>query len=708
MASQFAHLTQAGCLLLIIGSASAGENPVELNKLKGSEGSYQSHDDPESAGSVTELEPVLVTAPLQDEVSESPVPVNVLEGEELRMKMGHSIGETLKQEPGITSQSFGPGVGAPVIRGQTGPRVRVLANGIGSNDASAISPDHATSTEPLLAERIEVLRGPATLLYGSGAIGGVVNIIDNRIPEDYPEHSLGGAVEQRYDSASNEEATALKLDGGSGPVAIHLDGFYRQRNNIAIGGAAIDEAAARAVDPTLPTALQNSYGVLLNSSAHTLGVSAGASWIGDSGFAGASINRLKNNYGIPSDGTGNALTRIDLGQNKYDFKSELDKPFDFAESLRIRLGYTDYRHTEIANGAPGSFFTNKTYEGRIELTHEPIGLLRGLVGFQAISSDFSAIDKSSGKTLAPRSRIDNFGLFAVEAFDLGKMTYRFGVRVEQANIDPQGLSGLKYIPVSASASGLWKPNDRNGINLAVTRSQRAPQVQELLTHGFHDATRSFEVGNINLTKETAYNLDLGYRFKSDWLTAEFDLFHNWVGNYIFQQRNGRFVTEDGELCPPDTACSPVLVTRQANANFMGFEGKLNFLLMENRYGRVDLSLFGDYTRGQFVSGVDAPRMPPLRYGLQLDYAEGKLSTNLRVTRAEAQNHPGEFDTSTPGYVVMNLGLNYELNAYKDARLLLFAKGSNLLNQNIRNSTSYLRNFAPEPGRGAEIGLRISY
>ncbi|MGH8500487.1 MAG: TonB-dependent receptor domain-containing protein, partial [Methylococcales bacterium] len=265
-----------------------------------------------------------------------------------------------------------------------------------------------------------------------------------------------------------------------------------------------------------------------------------------------------------------------------------------------------------------------------------------------------------------------------------------------------------YIPVSASASGLWKPNDRNGINLAVTRSQRAPQVQELLTHGFHDATRSFEVGNINLTKETAYNLDLGYRFKSDWLTAEFDLFHNWVGNYIFQQRNGRFVTEDGELCPPDTACSPVLVTRQANANFMGFEGKLNFLLMENRYGRVDLSLFGDYTRGQFVSGVDAPRMPPLRYGLQLDYAEGKLSTNLRVTRAEAQNHPGEFDTSTPGYVVMNLGLNYELNAYKDARLLLFAKGSNLLNQNIRNSTSYLRNFAPEPGRGAEAGLRFSY
>ncbi|MGH8547145.1 MAG: TonB-dependent receptor [Methylococcales bacterium] len=708
MAFQFVHFKQAGYLVLFIGSATAGENPVELNKLEGSAGPYQSRRDLELAQSVTELEPVLVTAPLRDEVSESTVPVNVLKGEGLRMKMGHSIGETLKQESGITSQSFGPGVGTPVIRGQTGPRVRVLANGIGSNDASAISPDHATSTEPLLADRIEVLRGPATLLYGSGAIGGVVNIIDNRIPENNPEHLLGGAVEQRYDSASNEESTALKLDGGQGPVAMHLDGFYRQRNNIAIGGAAIDEAAARAVDPTLPASLQNSFGVLLNSSAHAVGGSAGASWIGDAGFAGASINRLKNNYGIPPDGTGNEITRIDLRQNKYNFKSELEHPFAFAESLRMRLGYTDYHHTEIANVIAGSFFTNKTYEGRVELTHQPIGPLRGVVGFQAISSDFSATDKSTGETLVPRSQINHFGVFAVEAFDVGTVAYQFGVRAEDARIDPRGLSGLNYIPVSASGSGSWKMNDRNRFNLAITRSQRAPQVQELLTNGFHDATRSFEVGNINLTKETSYNLDLGYRFKSDWLTAEVDLFYNWVDNYIFQQRNGQFVTEDGDPCPPDTACSPVLVTRQSAAIFKGFEGNLIFPVMENHSGRVDLTLFGDYTRGQFDSGVDVPRMPPLRYGLQLDYARKKLSAYLRVTRAEAQNHPGEFDTSTSGYVLLNLGLNFQVKAYKEVRLMLFAKGSNLLNQNIRNSTSYLRNFAPEPGRGAEAGLRFSY
>ena len=152
----------------------------------------------------------------------------------------------------------------------------------------------------------------------------------------------------------------------------------------------------------------------------------------------------------------------------------------------------------------------------------------------------------------------------------------------------------------------------------------------------------------------------------------------------------------------------MVVSSQADAIFKGFEGKLIFPLMENRYGLIDLTLFSDYTRGQFDNGVDVPRMPPLRYGLQLDYAKENLSANVRVTRAEAQDHPGEFDTSTPGYVLLNLAVQYQMKVYQDAQLIVFAEGNNLLNENIRNSTSYLRNFAPEPGRGAEVGLRISY
>ncbi len=677
---------------------------------------------------VQTLETVEVIATLPTKTKELTTPVTVLSGDELRLKVGHSIGETLKNELGITSQSFGPGVGTPVIRGQSGPRVRVLNNGIGANDASALSPDHATSVEPLLAERIEVLRGPATLLYGSGAIGGVVNVIDNRIAEQQSKKLVGGALEQRFDSVANQTATALKVEGGKGNIAYHIDGFFRDRGNVDIGGNAIDVKAARQADPTLPTDLQNTRGFIGNTASDAISGAAGLSYVGDRGFAGASINRLENNYGIAPDGTGEEIAKIELRQTKYDFKSELKNPFAFAKSLRTKLGFTDYQHQEIANGELGSLFTNETWESRLELTHQDIGSLRGVVGFQAQSSDFQALsyhhhheeegheeegehheeEAAVAETLVPRSQITNFGVFAVESFNAGPIAYQFGTRVEQADINPIGMNGFSYTPVSASASALWKLNSQNSFNLAGTRSSRAPQVQELLSNGFHHATRSFEVGSTDLQEETSYNLDLGYKFNGNGFRAEFDLFHNWANAYIYQQRTGQFVDEEGVGCAADVACFPVVQSDQADATFMGYESKLIFPLMENHYGLVDLTLFSDYTRGQFVNGGDVPRMPPLRFGFQLDHNKGNWNSNLRLTRGEAQEHPGAFDTATAGYVQLNLSTQYLIKQIKDVDVLVFAKANNLLDENIRNSTSYLRNFAPEPGRGGEIGVRVNY
>jgi iron complex outermembrane receptor protein len=660
---------------------------------------------PAQAEEVTELESVLVTAEAPEEPAELPAPAAVLSGEALRWKMGHSLGETLKNELGISSQSFGPGVGTPVIRGQAGPRVRVLANGIGSNDASSFSPDHAAGVEALLAERIEVLRGPAALLYSSGAMGGVVNVVDNRIPGRLPGKALEGALEQRFDSSSDETSTTLKLEGGQGQLAYHLDGFYRERGNLSVGGTAIDSRAVATTDPSL-TVADNPQGHLNNTGANAISGSAGFSWIGAPGFAGVALNHLENNYGIAPDGSGAETTRIALRQDKYDFKSELDNPFRFAKALRTRLGYTDYQHTEIANGEPGAFFTNQSYEGRLELAHQDLGPLRGTVGLQAQASDFNAMEKLSGAAIVPRSLIHSYGLFAVESFDLGPVAYQFGTRVEQTDIDPQGVAGLSYTPVSASASALWRLNDSHSLNLALTRSSRAPQVQELLADGYHDATRSYERGNLGLKEETAYNLDLGYRFRSDWLRAEFDWFHNWAGDYIYQQRSGAFVDEDGNPCV--VGCVPLLNSRQKDAVFKGYEAKLIFPLMENHYGLLDLILFSDYTRGQFQDGGNVPRMPPLRYGLQLDHSKGKLSSYLRLTRADAQPYAGDFETPTDGYLLLNLGTQYRIDKLQGADVVLFAKANNLLNENIRNATSYLRNFAPEPGRGAELGVRVSF
>ena len=702
-----------------------------------------------------ELEPVIVTSPLRTNA-----PATVLEGDELILKMGHSIGETLKQEQGITSQSFGPGVGTPVIRGQSGPRVRVLANGIGSNDVSQLSPDHATSIEPSMAERIEVLRGPATLLYGSGAMGGVVNIIDNRIPTHLYTKPLNVDFEQSYDSAFNESSTALKTEGSKGSWAYHLDGLFRDRGDMAIGGAAIDAPKAQALDPTL-TVVNNPHGVIPNTFAETTNGSAGGSYIGDAGFAGLSFNQLHNNYGIAPDGGftngyADPNTRIDIRQKKYDFKSELNNPFSFADKVSMRMGYTDYYHTELDGGVPGipfgpgTAFSNKTYEGRVELTHKAIGPFKGAVGFQAISSQFAAFDFPAGgvptadlplppaqnvvTNIVPATQSNSFGLFGLESFNAGPVIYQLGARVEETSLNPALTSSYiapfgstvgssySYTPVSSSASGLWKVDKRNSLNLGITRSQRAPQVQELFSNGYHDATRSYELGDPNLQMETSYNLDLGYKFKTDWVRAELDLFNNWANSYIYQQRTGDFVppgftpTSGGlpltnaqcQLASPNGACTPVTASMQGDAIFRGYESKLVFPVMENRHGIVDLTLFSDYTRGTFVNGGNVPRMPPLRFGFQWDYSKQQWSGNLRFTRAQAQNDPGVNDTSTAGYYLLTVGGEYQIKDFHDSKVTLFLKGNNLLNENIRNSVSYLRNFSPEPGRGAQIGIRISY
>lgn len=654
-----------------------------------------------------QLETIVVDSGAETGSSESVAPNKVLSDEELRLKAGHSIGETLKNELGITSQSFGPGVGTPVMRGQAGARVRVLSNGVGSNDVSALSPDHASSSEALLAERIEILRGPATLLYGSGAMGGMVNVLDNRVPDHLLAQPVSTAFEQRFDSVADETASSLKLDGSRQRLAYHLDGFYRQRDNLAIGGRGIDIGKAAIIDPALQV-IDNPKGVLNNTGAQAISGSAGISWIGDAGFAGAAINQLDNHYGIAPDGSGEENVRIALRQRKYDFKSQLDKPFEFANSLKTRLSYTDYQHTEIGNGQPGAFFSNQTYEGRMELAHRDFGALQGTLGLQAQSSDFKAYEKLSGDSIVPHSLIDSVGVFALETLKTGALTYQFGARIEPTAIHPDGMPSLDFMPISAALSAGWQIDSLQRINLGLTRTERAPQVQELLAHGYHDSTRSYEIGNIGLGTETGYNLDLGYRWQTDWLRAELDVFHKWAADYIYQQRSGRYVdVNGGDAC--GSACTiPVLLSRQADSVFQGYEAKLILPLLENRLGLLELTLFSDYTRGRLVNGGDVPRMPPLRYGLQLDYSQERLNGYLRMTHGEEQTHAGAFETTTPGYLLLDAGVHYRIKAFETGRLLLFAKANNLLNQNFRNATSYWRNFAPEPGRGAEVGLRIEY
>jgi iron complex outermembrane receptor protein len=560
-----------------------------------------------------------------------------------------------------------------------------------------------------------VLRGPSTLLYGNGAIGGIVNVIDNRIPEQVPGKIIGGAGEQRYDSATNESAGAFKLEGGKNKFAYHVDGFYRDQDNTHIGGTAIDETAVRQHDPSFksiaPGELQNSEGVINNTQARSRGGSIGISAIGETGLIGVAVNSLEKKYGIAPDGHGEAPVSIDLNQTKYDFKAQLNKPISWVTEMRMKFGYTDYKHVEYDGETPGTTFLNESLESRFELEHKPIGIIKGVAGFQSTNSQFIGLGEEG--QIVPKSDIDSFALFAVESFTIGNITYELGGRAEGLTITPEGRNDVSYKPVSGSASALWQLTDQHQLSLGFTHSQRAPQIQELFSDGFHHATRSFEQGNAGLGKEISNNLDLGYRFNGSRMTAEINLFHNWVNDYIFQQRSSSllFNEADGSFVTPDTPCDecfPVLNSQQTNAIFKGFEAQTVFTLMENRYGALDLTLFGDYTRGTFVNGKDVPRMPPLRYGFQLGYEKDDFSGHLRLTRGEAQTNAGENETGTPAYLLVNLGAQYRIAGFLDSEVMLFAKGKNLLNENIRNSTSYLRNFAPEPGRSAEVGIRISY
>ncbi len=676
-----------------------------------------------------QLADMIISVPLDQTLSETALPKSVLIGDKLRTKIEPTIGATLEQQPGISNASFGPGVGQPVIRGQSGSRVKVLQNSLGSLDVSNLSPDHANSTEPLWADRIEILRGPATLLYGSGAIGGIVNIIDNRIPDHVPDTLLQGALEQRYNTVNEGISSAFKLEGGIDRLAWHVDGFYRESIDMQIPGYAIDESAEADghAEDGHEEEIDNSFGRLLNTNTRARGGSAGFSYVGDNGFIGVSVNHLDNNYGIPPGAHSHEEeheegeheedehqeeaenVRIDMRQTRYDLKGEWYEPFEFAEQIKLRVGYNDYQHVELENGAIGTTYKNKGIVSRFELTHLPwLWFDHGVVGFQTDNSEFSALGEEA---VVPKSDIDRFGFFTLQDIHTENVIYELGLRVEQQFITPDDQPGSSHTPVSFSTSALWNFSEKNNVSLSFSRSQRAPDVQELYADGPHLATSSYDIGDPNLDNETTYYLELGLHLDQGWVQADFNVYQNWVNDYIALINTGTFYDQHDEMFVNqciEGGCLPVFQTEQQNAEFTGYEAQLNFPLWQSGYGDLSGQLFSDYVRGRFTDGGDIPRLPPLRYGMQLSWDDHVWHAALRLTRAEDQDHPGENETETEGYWLLNASADYRLKVDDRNHVLLFVKANNLLNEEIRYSTSFLRNIAPQGARGVEMGLRYVF
>lgn len=641
------------------------------------------------------VEEIVVTAaPLARASDELTQPTAVLGDEELLRKAQQSIGETLAGELGVSSSYFGPVAGRPVIRGQAGPRVSVLEHGIGALDVSDVSPDHAVAVEPLLAEQIEIIRGPSTLLYGSSATGGVVNVVDGRIQESLPEQAVSGAFEMRGDTAAEEESGVGRLDGRLGSLAWHLDGFHRETNDVDIPGYATDDPQERPDD--------EKKGRLVNSFGESQGYAAGGSFVADDGFLGISYSTYQNNYGLPGPeeeeggGEEGPLVAdgpfIELDQARFDLRGayRFDGPI---ESVRVRAGRNDYEHEEVEpTGEVATQFENDAWESRIEVVHAPLGAWRGAVGVQVGDREFSAV---GAEAFLPKTTTRSEGVFLIEEREFGAGRFELGGRVETVEHDPDGgLPDYDESAFSLAGGVVWDFAPDYDLAINVARSERHPASEELYSNGAHLATGLFEVGLLaeggSVEQELSHNFDVAVHHHSDTVSWQASVFYNDVDDYVFLPITDAI--EDG---------LPVAQYTQADAEFYGYEAELELTLPHD----LALRLFTDYVRGK-TDDEDLPRIQPMRVGAELGFVSGRWSANAGAIWHAEQNDISSYETDA--FTLVTADVVYDFATTDAATWQLFVRGSNLLDEEARRSTSFRAAYVPMPGVSVLGGVRMLF
>ncbi|MEX2482214.1 MAG: TonB-dependent receptor [Gammaproteobacteria bacterium] len=675
------------------------------------------------------IEEIVVTAdPLGRIESHLAAPVSVLDREALGRESMRSIGDTVSTQPGVTSSDFGASVGRPVIRGLGGARVRVLSDGIGTMDVSTISPDHGVAVEPIFAEQVEIFRGPATLLYGSGASGGLVNVVTNRIPKAVPD-TVQGELYGHYDSAARGWLGAFR---GELPlnanVAVHVDGLRRDSGDLRIPGFAevTPEPGAR-------------RGRLLNSDGETDNYSVGSSAIGKRGFVGFNVSYLANEFGVPGahhheeahdeehgdeddhdddllDGEEGG-TRIDLEQTRYDIEAGLRIGAFGIDRMRTRWGYADYTHDEVeASGEVGTRFNNEEIEGRLELIHQPLGAWDGVVGLQYSDRTFSAVGEEA---FVPPAAQDSIAVFLFEKADFGPAHVDAGLRYE-SNSARDRVAGqsqdFNLFSFSGGASYEYRPGW--SLSVSATRSERAPSIEELFAGGPHLATNTFEIGDLGLSEEASHNIDVSWRKTGGRYRFETTFFYNDIADFIYLAENDRNGDGIADRVEDDFFASGLIVVeddallllnqRQRDARFWGFELVAETTVIDDGRGRVDVRAWSDYVDGELSGGATVPRLPPLRFGMRLSWERGPLYAGFDVIRVTAADDLAALETSTDGYTMINLDAGYRWSLGGQSEATLFARGINLTDETARRHVSFVKDLAPLQGAGALVGVRLRF
>ena len=657
-----------------------------------------------------EDEIIVTGSPLIRSVNEAITGLSVLTGDELDLRLAGTIGETLKTEPGVSSTFFGAGASRPIIRGQGGDRVRVLTNGVGSIDASSASPDHAVAAEPAQAERIEVVRGASLLRYGSSGSGGIVNVIDGRIPTEVPEDGIDGALRVGGSTVDNGFEAAGSVDIGAGNLVLHLDGTYRDSGNYDIPGFA-ESALFRELEEAEEggeeeEGEEEAFGTLENSQTETSAFTAGASYVGENSFIGLAVHKFDSDYGIPGgheegeeeegeegEEEEEEMVTIDLDQIRVDLNAALELD-GFIQKIQFFGGYADYEHTEFeAPGEVGTVFANEGFEGRLEAIQAENDGWRAAYGVQIRSRDFSAIGEEA---FVPPTTTDQFGFYTFQEKEIGNIHLEGAARYEftdQTNsVTDEDISFNLF---SVSVGGDIHATDTVRFGGTLFRTERAPTTEELFSNGPHLATSQFEVGDVNLDKEVATGIEGSLRFKDQDRFITLNAFYTDYDDYIFDQAQG---TEEDGL--------PLFQFVGEDASFRGFEVQGGTKLTELGTFDIGVDALAEFVRADTDSG-NLPRIPPLSILAGIEAKNDSLSLRAELDYAAEQNKIDTFELPTDSYTLVNLFATWTPAALNE-NIKISVSALNLFDEDARQHTSFLKDTVPLPGQNFRIALSATF
>jgi len=715
-----------------------------LQKMAGAQDALPASQTPSSSPpGVAEVAGVVVSGgEIESSETDNAQSVTILSENNLKLHTEPTLGDTLARQPGVGGSDFTGGASRPVIRGQADNRVRVLNNGTEVFDVSNLSPDHAPSVSTLLSQSIEVVRGPATILYGSGAIGGVVNVTDNLIPVEQPAERLSGEVDGRFNSNDVERAGAMALTlSPFQHFVIHAEGSLLYADDRHVPGFALDE---RIRSQLTKEQRQNEgfggdpFGFVPNTFIKTKDFGIGASYVWDKGYIGASYTRFLSEYGVPDDpevdepGVPPPRVHINVRKDQYNVRSSIVDPLPWLSVANLKFVYTDYKHDELDNNKVGATFKTNGVDSRIELVHKPVGLFEGSIGSQIFYKDLSVLGEEA--FLQPTQTLAVAG-FVFEEAKVNPIRLQFGARLEydDVSIDSSNpeLTSLTspsqkdqdFLPISAAAGAIYDFVRDWQLALNLTYSQRAPTAEELFARGPHDATFQFIIGDPNLDVEINRSVDLSLRRTAGRLTGFVSGFYTSYDGFIDFTATGQI--EDN---------LPVYIYTPKKATFYGGEGRVDFHLLPLEITRASepsdsksvknvitgeeetpqknpndlyLRLQADYVHAEDGSGEPLPRITPFRYGISLNYESKHWLASIEGWRVDAQNRVAEFETPTAGYTFLNASVGYKFQWGRTYNYL-YLRGTNLLNAEARDHLSFLKEVLPLPGRGVVVGLRTTF